>query len=86
MKVFNSVNEYLNHAKVGDRIVLGGKGIIDGTKNVEFVWETKKVTDASKDKFRFKEFGGRKTYGILPEFYDQQIGVITDKEFKLLRR
>lgn len=86
MKVFESINDYLKHAKVGDRIVLGGRGISDGLKNIEFVWETKKVVNVSEDKFYFKEFGGKKTYSILPEFYEQQIGVITNKEFKLLSK
>lgn len=85
MKVFESINDYLKHAKVGDRIVLGGRGILDGL-NIEFVWETKKVVDVSEDKFYFKEFRGRKRYTIRPDYYSQRVGLLSDEDFKLLSK
>lgn len=83
MKTYNNLHEYLKHFKVGDKIVLGGRGILDGLKHVTNKYDTYTVqsgTNASE--LLIKAYRGRTT--LTTNIFNQQVGVLTDEQFKSL--
>jgi len=83
MKTYNNLHEYLKHFKVGDKIVLGGRGILDGLKYVSNKYDTYIVqsgTNASE--LLIKAYMGRKT--LSTKVFNQQVEVLTDEQFKSL--
>ena len=70
---FETVNTYLQFAKPNDIIVLGGYGILDGTK-VSNKYDTYKVQkETTKEKLVLKSYKGRKKLTLQPDRYDQQL-------------
>lgn len=51
MKTFKTVDEYIQTAKENDIIVFGGRGIMDGTKNIRSKHDTYKVRKADTENF-----------------------------------
>ena len=86
MKNFDSVYKYLESAKVGDLVALGGLGIVNGLGNLEFRNEIFKVCEVSiKNGLVLKSYRGRKRLRIHECFYSQRVGVLTRAEFQKLR-
>jgi hypothetical protein len=86
MKTYKTVDEYLQHFKVNDIIVFAGYGIIDGIKSIEYKYDTVKVhLNTTKDKIVFTNYRGRKTFTLGANYYDQQVAVLTEKEFNNLK-
>lgn len=83
MIVYNSITDYLQHAKTGDIIVLGGYGIIDGLKSVQSKYDTYKVHETT-DKTRLRFTAYRHRTRLTTAFNNQQVGVMTKKEFNQL--
>ena len=87
MKKFDSVHKYLESAKVGDLVALGGLGIVNGLGNLEFRSEVFKVCEVSqKNGLVLKSYRGRTRLRIYESFYGQQVGVLTSAEFKKLSK
>lgn len=87
MKKFDSVHKYLESAKVGDLVALGGLGIVNGLGNLEFRSEVFKVCEVSqKNGLVLKSYRGRTRLKIYESFYGQQVGVLTSAEFKKLSK
>lgn len=82
---YNTIDEYLQHYKEGDIIVLNGRGIIEGIKTVSSKLDTYKVQKGTtKDKILLKAYRGKKILSVGANYYDQQIAVLSNKEFKQL--
>ena len=82
MKTYKTVNEYLKETKPNDKVIFGGKGIVDGLKN-----RTKSNTytiKAIKDDgtLSLRAYRGRTNLILGANAYDQQIIVVGEKEFK----
>ena len=87
MKKFDSVYKYLESAKVGDLVALGGLGIVNGLGNLEFRSEVFKVCEVSViNGLVLKSYCGRTRLKIHECFYSQQVGVLTSAEFKKLSK
>jgi len=87
MKKFDSVYRYLESAKVGDLVALGGLGIVNGLGNLEFRSEVFKVCEVSViNGLVLKSYRGRTRLRIHECFYGQQVGVLTSAEFKKLSK
>ena len=87
MKKFDSVHKYLESAKVGDLVALGGLGIVNGLGNLEFRSEVFKVCEVSViNGLVLKSYCGRTRLRIHECFYSQQVGVLTSAEFKKLSK
>lgn len=83
--IYDSVDEYEKVAKVGDIIVLGGCGIIDGIESLESKHDTVKVSNIKDDgSISFKEYRGRKSYSLFKHSYNQRVLLLTKKEFSEL--
>lgn len=86
MKVFETVDEYLNEFKIGDIITLGGKGILDGVRSLESKYDTFKVIDGTtKDKIVLRRYRGRRNLLLGANYYDQPMVLLTNKEFSDLK-
>jgi len=82
MKIYQSLQDYNNVAKIGDIIALGGNGYIDGLKvtSKNDCFTVKKINGA--DKFvSFAKYKGRKLYTVA---MNQQVGVIEKKVYSNL--
>jgi len=87
MKNFDSVYKYMESAKVGDLVALGGLGIVNGLGNLEFRNEIFKVCEVSViNGLVLKSYRGRKRLRIHECFYGQPVGVLTSAEFKKLSK
>lgn len=85
MKIFETLEEYKKHAQINDRIVLGGKGLMDGIKTLETKNDTFKVYYIRKDgQIVIKSYRGKKPLIVGAYAYDQQVALLTKKEFKNL--
>lgn len=85
MKIYNTVDDYLQKAKPDDIIVLGGAGVIDGIATVESKHDTYKVhKNTTKDRLVIRGYRGRKNLVLGANAYDQKVGVLSKKEFKQL--
>lgn len=72
-------SDYIKVAKVGDIIVLGGMGIVDGTKYL-VKSNTYKVVDVS-DEVYLRQYG-KKSCGYIPVGYQfQDCVLLSRKEF-----
>lgn len=84
MRTYKSVNEYLKEAKYGDRFVLAGYGILDGL-NANSKHETYIFKGLNNhNNMKLKEYRGKTNYLLSADRYDQQVQVLTKKEFKEL--
>lgn len=83
--IYNTVDDYLQNFKVGDKIVLAGYGLIDGIKTIRSKHDTYTVTERTHSTYISLKAYRRRTYLTLaPNYYDQQIAVISTKTFKNL--
>ena len=82
MKIYNSLKEYKEIAKIGDLIALQGNGYIDGL-NVTSKADCYKVTSLESNSgfVRFKKYRGKTSFTVAQE---QKIGVIDVKTYKSL--
>lgn len=86
MKTFETIDDYLKGFKVGDIIVLGGKGILDGVKSLESKYDTFKVVDGTTaDKIVLRSYRGRRNLSLGANYYDQPMVLLTNKEFSDLK-
>lgn len=85
MKLFNSLTEYEKQAKVNDIIILGGKGLMDGIKTLQSKHDTFKVSGFKTDgSVVIKKYRGKTKFIIGANSYDQEVALLTNKEFKEL--
>lgn len=79
MKTYNNIADYLNVAKTGDLVTLGGRGIMCGLR-AESKWDVFKFVGTNSEMIVTK-YRGRTKYRT---DQDQQIGVLTKQEFNEL--
>ena len=85
MKTFETVDDYLKEFKVNDIIVLGGYGIIDGSKSIESKYDTYKVVQGTTcDDIVLRSYKGRKNLKLCAGYYDQQLVLLSKEEFNAL--
>ena len=85
MKTFKTVDDYLKEFKVNDIIVLGGYGIIDGSKSIESKYDTYKVVQGTTcDDIVLRNYKGRKNLKLCAGYYDQQLVLLSKEEFNAL--
>lgn len=84
MKVFDNVHDYEKVAKVGDRILLGGKGIMDGLKTNDKRDSFRVYRITSDGHIRIRKYQGKITFAIGDYSYDQQVALFEKNEFKNL--
>ena len=85
MKLFNTVDEYLQEAKANDIIVFGGKGIMNGITSIGSKHDTHKVhKNTNKDKIVVRAYRGRTNLTLGVSSYDQEIAVLNTSEYKQL--
>ena len=85
LTIYNTVDDYLQNFKVGDKIVLAGYGMVDGIKTVHSKHDTYTVTERTNSTYlSLKAYRGRTYLSVKPDYYDQQIAVIPTEIFKKL--
>lgn len=85
MIIYKTVSDYEKIAKVGDRIILNGKGIISGIESVKDKSITFKVSKIRVDgEIVLKKYKGRTNFRIHEEARDQRIALLSKKEFEML--
>lgn len=84
MTQYETVEKYVPNAKENDIVVFGGRGIMDGLKNISSKHDTYKVKKANSEKLVVKAFRGRSALRLDANAYDQELIVLTPKEFKSL--
>jgi hypothetical protein len=85
MKTYKTVNHYLKQAEPNDRIILSGKGIMDGIKHASLKYDTFKVIEINNDNLILKAYQGKKRLKLNPNAFDQRVGVLTKNEFQNLK-
>ena len=85
MKIYNTLDSYIKEAKINDRIVFQGMGIIDGIKTLESKHNTHRVVYIDSLSIKVTEYRGKVKFYAGQKSYDQQIAVLTKKEFKDLK-
>lgn len=82
MKTYNAVTEYIKEAKPNDKVIFGGRGIVDGLKNKNKA-NTYTVKAIKEDgTLSLRAYRGKTNLILGANAYDQQIMVVTNKEFK----
>ena len=84
MQVYKTIDNYLQHYKPDDVIVLGGRGIMSGLKPSSKYNTYKVSARTSTEKLIIRAYKGRKDLSIGANYYDQEVGVLTKEEFKNL--
>ena len=85
LTIYNTVDDYLQNFKIGDKIALGGYGLVDGIKTVQNKYDTYTVTERTNSThISLKAYRGRTYLSLRPDYYDQQIAVISTETFKSL--
>lgn len=85
MKIFETLEQYEKQAKIGDIIVLGGRGIINGIDTCSNKHRTHKVSKIAEDgQISIKAYRGRTNYKVGANYYDQTVALLTKKEFNQL--
>ena len=80
--IYKTVGDYLPNAKRNDILVFDGKGIMSGFNSAEYTFETYKLIEANQSRLRIRRYRAR-NISRLPDYnYDQQIAVLSKKEFK----
>ena len=85
-KIFNSVQQYEQQAKIGDFITFEGHGIIDGLKNSNTkhdFYKVAKICPVTGNVY-FREYRGKTNLSIMPHMKDQKVMVIDKKQFNEL--
>lgn len=84
MKIYNTVTDYLKEAKPNDKVIFGGRGIIDGLKNKNKAntYTVKAIT--YDNSLILRAYKGRINLRIGSDYYDQQVMTVSSKEFKEL--
>lgn len=82
MKTYNTVTEYIKEAKPNDKVIFGGRGIIDGLKNRSKA-STYTVKAIKEDgTLSLRAYRGRTNLILGANAYDQQVMAVSEKEFK----
>jgi len=85
MIIFETLEQYEKQAKIGDVIVLAGRGIIDGIGTCDSKHQTHKVSKIAEDgQISIKAYRGRTNYKVGASHYDQKVALLTKKEFNQL--
>lgn len=85
MKTFKTVDDYLKEFTINDIIVLCGYGIIDVSKSIESKYDTYKVAQGTTcDDIVLRSYKGRKNLKLGANYYDQQLILLSKKEFNSL--
>ena len=83
--IYDTVDDYLQNFKIGDKIALAGYGLVDGIKTIESKYDTYTVTERTNSTYlSLKAYRGRTYLSLAPHSYDQQIVVISTETFKKL--
>lgn len=75
--------DYEQEAKVGDRIILDGNGIISGFANASKS-RSYKVAGRNDEGLLLKRYGGKKLLYVKDHAKDQRVGILTAQEFAAL--
>ena len=87
LTIYNTVYDYLQNFKVGDKIILAGYGMVDGTKTVHSKHDTYTVTERTNSTYlSIKAYRGRTYLTLRPDYYNQQIAVISQETFENLSK
>lgn len=85
LAIYNTVDDYLQNFKVGDKIVLAGHGMVDGIKTVHSKHDTYTVTErTTSTHLSLKQYKKRAYLSVSPAYYDQRIAVISQETFENL--
>ena len=82
MKIYNSITEYIPDAKINDKVIFGGCGIMDGVKNMQTKYDTYRITYINPDSISFKMYRGK--HSLTTNLHEQKIAVLTKEEFNKL--
>jgi len=86
MKLYNTIDDYLKEFKPNDKILLGGKGIMDGIKTSDRKEDTYKVhTNTTPQKIVIRAYRGKTNLIVGANSYDQQVAILTNEEYKDLK-
>jgi len=82
MKTYKTVDDYSKEAKPNDKVIFGGRGIMDGLKNKtkSNTYTVKSIKDDGT--LSLRAYRGKTNLILGANAYDQQILVVTNKEFK----
>lgn len=87
MKIYETVDDYMNDFKKGDIIVFGGVGILDGLESVQYKFDTYKtvgvIENSKNSSLIFREYRGRTN--LSTSKHGQRVGVLTKAEFNNLK-
>jgi hypothetical protein len=86
MKTYKTVDQYEKEAKQNDRIVLAGYGIMDGLRSVSNKYDTFKVTKVDNKGLQIKRYKSKTPLRIEADSKDQNVFVLTSKEFNSLNQ
>lgn len=85
MKVFETVDDYLPHAKKDNFVAFAGYGIVDGIKSIRSKQDVYKVVDiTSEGILKVRAYRGRKNLVLGANSYDQKLALLDEKEYKNL--
>lgn len=76
-------SDYEKVAKVGQRIVLGGTGILDGIEHADKA-SSYKIVAVADNKVWFVPYRSKRRYTIAPGYKHQEVAILTNKEFAAL--
>ena len=82
MKLHKTLQEYEQVAAVGDKIALGGKGLMDGIKSLESKHDVVRVHKIEPcGQIVFKRYRGKTPLIVADYAYDQEVAVLSEKEY-----
>ena len=81
MKTFETINDYLPFAKIGDLITFGGRGLLNGLR-ADSKHDIYRVVGVKNGKIYVKAYRGKATLTTI--VMDQQVGLYSKKEFSEL--
>lgn len=83
--ILKDVMPYLND-HIGERMILGGKGLLDGLKLAPSKSMVVTICGLSDGKPYFRQFGRHKLVYVAEGFWDQECRFVSEKEYKKLPR
>jgi len=85
MDVFDSIADYIKKASPGDRIILGGLGIVDGLRGPFTKHDVMCVTSVdNKNGPTLRSYRCKKRHLIARSHWSQSVGLMSSREFRQL--
>lgn len=81
---FESLYDYKKVAKIDDRIVLGGCGLVDGLDSIFSKFGIYKVCKIDEKDIYLKSYGSNIIKPIDIRFYNQKVALLTKEDFENL--